>query len=148
MYTDSNKAFISKFGASKNDCNEGWQDTQNSEAAKGFFIISGNAVLSHDIYEEASELEAKEKYTCGVSEELLQDYVDCELDELTNHRLEKHLDSCKKCSTISNELEGLKNLAKTLNRSNIKNEEVHSRLRLRLLSELNVDIDSGIKDDA
>jgi len=142
MYTDRNKSFLSTLIASNSEySNEGWRATLGVKTNKRFSNVSGNTVLSQEFYEEDIELDAKEKFTCGVSEELLQDYVDSELDELTAHRVERHIDACKRCEVISKELIELKILAKSLNSTGSVSLDIHGRLRAKLMAELNIDID-------
>ncbi len=148
MYMDRNKSFLSTLNASNNvNSNEGWRATLNIGSNQRFFKISGNTVLSQDIYEEEKELVAKEQFCCGVSEELLQDYVDNELDELTAHRVERHVDVCKKCGPICKELIDLKSLARSLNDARPISPEIQSRLRSKLIVELNININSESEDD-
>lgn len=148
MYTGRNKSFLSSLNASNShSSNEGWKATLHLGPNNRFFNISGNAVLSQDSYGEDLDLEAKEQYTCGVSEDLLQDYVDSELDELTALRVDRHLVVCKRCELICRELTDLKKLASSLNQTMNIEENIHARLRTKLIEELNIDIDRSVEEE-
>ena len=142
MYTDRIKSFLSAQLASNMECGNLSYSSRNMGASgKRFFAVSGNLVLSQDFYGEEIDLEGSGQHTCGLSEELLQDFVDGELDELTAHRVERHVAACKRCEKICTETRELKKLSQSLSRDASVSGEIHHRLRNKLLEELNIDID-------
>jgi hypothetical protein len=142
MYTDRIKSFLSAQIASNIEYgNLSYASKDTRASRRGFWAVSGNVVLSQDFYGEEIDLEGSGQHTCGLSEELLQDFVDGELDELTAHRVERHVAACKRCEKICVETKELKNLSGSLNSNVSVPTDIHHRLRAKLIEELNIDID-------
>jgi hypothetical protein len=142
MYTDRIKSFLSAQLASNIEYgNLGYASKDTRASHRGFRAVSGNVVLSQDFYEEEIDLEGSGQHTCGLSEELLQDYVDGELDELTAHRVERHVAACKRCEKICIETKELKTLSASLNSNLSAPTDIHHSLGDKLIEELNIDID-------
>ena len=78
---------------------------------------------------------------CGLAEDILNDYVDCELDLSTRERVEEHLCTCTYCKETVNELMFLKASAGILSSNKkVLNIGIKERLREALNNELGINL--------
>ncbi len=81
---------------------------------------------------------------CGLAEDILNDYVDCELDLSSRDRVEEHLCACKYCKETVNELLFLKASTGLLSNTKIDLDlGIKNRLRNALTKELGINLSNA-----
>jgi hypothetical protein len=110
------------------------------------FLHAGNTVLLRDtmVMEEIEELvdtTGSTDMACGLSEEVLLDFLDEELDQVSHSRVARHLAECTCCSALLEEFKNVKEISKKICSTPVPSDSIKSRLRDRLKSEL------GLKSD-
>ncbi len=98
----------------------------------------GNVVLREMAMEEKEELVEKFNLhsNCDIRDEILLEYLDGELDQLTSSRVSRHIPDCPLCAERLEEFKVLSAKAQELSESKPLDRDIKSRLMKRLKSEL------------
>jgi hypothetical protein len=107
------------------------------------FLYVGNLVMHEErqLEEQAEKVKSNNITDCNKSEELLLEFLDGELDQVSRSRLEKHLSLCTSCEEKLEEFKMLKVESKKISSDTFLSHDIKTRLRKRLREELGLTFD-------
>lgn len=105
------------------------------------FVHVGNLIM-HEVRcleENAETVKSKNNIAdCDQSEELLLEFLDGDLDQVSQSRIEKHLSLCSSCVEKLEEFRILKVESRKISGETFLSQDIRTRLRKRLREELGV----------
>jgi hypothetical protein len=108
------------------------------------FVHVGNLIM-HEVRgmeEHAETVKSRNNIIdCDQSEELLMEFLDGDLDQVSQSRVEKHLSVCATCQEKLEEFKSLKIESRKISSEKFLSQEIKTRLRKRLSEELGLRLD-------